>query len=466
MGKSIFVLITAIFLFMQINIRAQKGQSPEAWKEVTQILKNIVPPTFPDKVFNIEKYGAVGDGKTDCSEAFNKAIETCSKSGGGIVLVPQGTFLTGPIHLKSNVNLRVVKGATIKFSRDTKKYLPLVLTRFEGVECMNYSPFVYAYEQKNIAVTGEGVLDGQASCEYWWPWKGRTECGWVKGMPDQKAARKKLFEMGEKGVPVKDRNFGEGFYLRPNFVQPYRCKNVLIEGITLKNSPMWVMNPVLCENVSIINVKVNGLGPNTDGCDPSSCKNVLIKGCRFNTGDDCIAIKSGRNNDGRRINVPSQNIIIQDCSMKDGHGGVTVGSEISGGCYNVFAEDCIMDSPNLNMAFRIKTNSVRGGHIENIYMRNVKVGQVAQAAVRINLYYEEGDTGNHTPLVKNIGITNLTCNKSEYAIFMKGYKRAPIENVDIADCKFNNVEKESIIESVKNIKLKDVTVNGKAISNK
>ncbi len=463
MKIKIIIMAAALILLSQISIHSQEIKYPAAWDKLPQILKQIVPPKFPDRVFNIEQYGAKGDGATDCSEAFIKAIDACNKVGGGIVLVPKGSFLTGPIHLKSNVNLHVVKDGVVKFSRDTKKYLPLVLTRFEGVECMNYSPFIYAYGQENIAVTGEGVLDGQASCEYWWPWKGRTNCGWEKGKPDQAAARKKLFDMGEKGFPVEGRKFGEGFYLRPNFVQPYKCKNVLIEGITLKDSPMWVMNPVLCENVTILNVKVNGLGPNTDGCDPESCKNVLIKGCLFNTGDDCIAIKSGRNNDGRRINVPAENIVIQDCHMQDGHGGVAIGSEITGGCYNVFAENCVMDSPNLNIAYRIKTNSVRGGHIENIYMRNVKIGQVAQAAVRVNLYYEEGDAGKYTPLIKNIGLTNVTCNKSEFAIWMKGYERAPIENVEISNCTFNNTEKENVLENVKNLKIEDVTVNGKEI---
>ncbi|MHB8755826.1 MAG: glycoside hydrolase family 28 protein [Candidatus Acidiferrales bacterium] len=166
---------------------------------------------------------------------------------------------------------------------------------------MNFSPFIYAFEQENIAITGRGTIDGNSSCQHWWPWKGSRTCGWQQGDPDQSKDRNLLHEMGEKGVPVSSRVFGEGHYLRPQFIQPYRCKNVLIEGVTLLNSPMWQVNPVLCTNVTVQGLTISSFGPNTDGCDPESCADVLIKNCFFNTGDDCIAIKSGRNADGRRV---------------------------------------------------------------------------------------------------------------------------------------------------------------------
>lgn len=436
--------------------------SANEWKQVDDILSRIIPPTFPDKIFNITNYGAVGNGEEDCTDAFRLAIEECSKSGGGIVYVPEGTFLTGAIHLKSNVNLHITENAVIKFSEDKAKYLPLVFTRWEGVECMNYSPLIYAYEQENIAITGKGVLDGQGSNTNWWPWKGKKDDGgWQEGQPHQKAGRDLLFKMAEENIPPELRIMGEGFYLRPNFFQPYKSKNILVEGVTFKDSPMWFIHPVLCENVSIIGVTVKGLGPNNDGCNPESSKDVLIKDCYFDTGDDCIAIKSGRNSDGRRINIPSENIVIQNCIMKEGHGGVVMGSEISGGVRNVFAENCEMNSPHLDRAIRIKTNSIRGGVIENIYIRNIKVGQVSHAVLKINFYYEEGDVSEFTPIVRNIHINNLTSEKSPYAFWIRAYERSPVENLVIENCTFNNVSNQDIIENVSNFSVKSVKVNGR-----
>jgi len=285
---------------------------------MAEIARRIQPPTFPDRDFDITKYGAAPGGKQDCTQSIRDAIAACSASGGGRVVAPRGVFLTGAIHLRSNVNLHIAEGATLLFSRDPKQYLPLVFTRWEGTECMNYSPLIYAFEATNIAVTGAGVLDGQADQQHWWPWKGNARSGWKQGEPSGEDDRKRLMEMGQKGVPVSERVFGEGHYLRPPFVQPYRSKNVLIEGITIRNSPFWELHPVLSTNVTVRNVKISSLGPNNDGCDPESCTDVLIEGCEFNTGDDCIAIKSGRNNDGRRVGTPCANLIIRDCTMKDG----------------------------------------------------------------------------------------------------------------------------------------------------
>lgn len=441
------------------------SSNPEhrAWKQVPMILDRIKPPQFPANDFLITAYGAVGDSITDCTEAFRSAIENCHAEGGGRVVVPKGIYLTGAIHLKSNVNLHVSKDAVILFSKDKRKFLPVVLTRFEGVELMNYSPFVYACEQENIAITGEGTLDGQADINHWWSWAGKPEYGWSKKVMDQNRDRDALFQMAEENIPVEKRKFGEGYYLRVNFVQPYKCKNVLIDGITLKRSPMWDIHPVLCENVTVQNVTVISHGPNNDGCNPESCKNVLIKNCYFDTGDDCIAIKSGRNADGRRVNVASENIVIQGCTMRDGHGGVVIGSEISGNCRNVFAEDCIMDSPNLERALRIKTNSLRGGIVENIFLRNIRVGEVSDAVIRIYFYYSEGDVGQYTPIVRNIFVNNLSSQKSKFALFFQGYERSPIANVNLINCQFNNVAEENELKDVIDLKMSSVVVNGKSL---
>jgi len=414
------------------------------WDALPAILEQIQPPTFPDRDFAVTDYGAVGDGVVDCKPAIDQAIAACHEAGGGRVVVPEGDWLVnGPIHLKSNVNLHLAAGATVLFSTETAHYLPVVFARYEGNEMLNYSPFIYAFEQENIAITGQGTFDGQAGPKHWWPWKGT-------GNEDQLALR----EMGEAGVPARERVFGEGHRLRPNFVQPYRCKNVLMEGVTITNSPMWNINPVLCENVIVRGVTVRSHGPNNDGCNPESCRNVLIENCLFDTGDDCIAIKSGRNADGRRIGVPSENIVIRGCQMKDGHGGVVLGSEMSGGIRNVFVEDCKMDSPNLDRAIRLKSNSLRGGYLENLFVRNIEVGQVADAVIRINLNYDR-DRGEHYPLVRNIYISGVTSQRSKFPLYFAGLEQQKIRNVVIEDCTFRNAQRPSVIEHVDEITLRN-----------
>jgi polygalacturonase len=272
----------------------------EGWNGMPGILKRISPPVFADKDFVITQYGAKGDGDFDCTEAFRKAIAACSEAGGGRVVVPAGTYLTGAIHLKSHVNLHLMKDAIVSFFTSPEDYLPMVYTRFEGTECMNYSPLVYAYEQENIAITGSGTLDGNAGITNWWRWK------WT-----QKDDVTALCEQAEQQVPVENRMYGDGHKLRPNMIQPYRCKSILIEGVTIKNSPMWHIHPVLSRNITVRNVTVTGHGPNNDGCNPESSRDVLIENCYFDTGDDCIAIKSGRNADGRRVNAASENILCE-----------------------------------------------------------------------------------------------------------------------------------------------------------
>jgi polygalacturonase len=442
----------------------------DPWAQMPLILARIKAPTFAKRNFNITRFGAKADGKFDCTEAFRKAIDACNRAGGGRVVVPAGAFLTGAIHLKSNVNLHVSKNATIKFDPDPQKYLPVVFTRWEGMELMNYSPLIYAFEQKNIAITGEGVLDGQASCEHWWPWAGRQACGYKQGAGSARAARTKLMEMVANNTPVNQRVFGDGSYLRPNFIQPHRCQNVLIEGVTLRNSPMWQLHPLLCTNVIVRRVNIerenpatDATGPNTDGCDPESCKDVLIEDCVFVTGDDCIAIKAGRNNDGRRVAVPSENFIIRGCQMKDGHGGITLGSEISAGVRNVFALNCNMSSPRLDHGLRFKNNAVRGGVLENIFCRDITIGEVRHAAITVDFNYEEGAKGNYTPVLRNLQVKNLTSGKSRYAMDLQGFENAPITDVHLDNCTFDNAERESILKNVKNLKLNNVRVNGKLI---
>jgi polygalacturonase len=431
----------------------------DPWERADAIVTGITVPRFPARDFDITRYGAAGDGARSCTDAIRKAIAACRAAGGGRVIVPDGRFLTGPVRLESGVNLHLTDTATLAFSGDHREYLPPVFTRWEGVELMNYSPFVYAFEAENIGITGRGTLDGQADASHWWDWRAAGPAARAKQFP----AREKLIAMQASGVPVAERVFGDGHFLRPNFIQPYRSRNVLIEGVTIRNSPMWEIHPVLCRSVTVRDVTISSHGPNNDGCDPESCRDVLIEGCTFDTGDDCIALKSGRNDDGRRLNVPVENIVIRTCSMKDGHGGVVIGSEISGGARNIFAESCRMDSPQLDRALRIKTNSVRGGTIEGIYMRDVTIGQVAEAVVTINFFYEEGDTGKYPPVVRDVDVRNVTSRKSEYALLLRGYEHAPITGVRLTDCRFDGVAKPDVLEAVKNLEFNNVRINGQLV---
>jgi polygalacturonase len=429
------------------------SQTNSGWEQADKILSRVKAPQFPAKDFNITDYGAVGDGKTNCTLAINKAISAANKAGGGRVVVPPGTFLTGAIYLKSNVNLYISQDAVVKFSTDPNQYLPAVYTRWEGVECINYSPLIYAYKERNIAVTGNGTLDGQGSNDNWWEWR--------RGL--QRQDRQELFAQGQKGIPVEQRLYG-GKYLRPTMIESYKCENVLIEGVTIINGPFWHIHPVLSQNITVRNVRVDGMGPNNDGCDPESCKDVLIEGCLFNTGDDCIAIKSGRNNDARRVNVPSENIVIRDCQMKAGHAGVAIGSEITAGARNIFVEKCAMDDPNLDRAIRLKTNSARGGFIENVYVRDVTIGQVKEAVLLIDFFYPDVEKGNFKPVVRNINMENVTSKKSKYALFLRGFDDAPINGVTLKNCTLDNVTNPDVISNVKNLVLDNVKINGKLAS--
>ncbi len=450
------------------NEESSEKESPTAghWKKADEIVKNIEVPEFPDKTFDVNDYGATPDGETDNSEAFAKAIKACNEAGGGKVVVPEGKYLTGPIHLKSNVNFHLEDGAEILFTKDKNAYLPVVHTSYEGMEFMSYSPLIYAYQQKNIAVTGKGVFNGQAGNDNWWPWSGAERYGHKEGDVHQRNEHNlpRLSQMVEDGVPVEERVFGEGHQFRVTFFEPFECENVLIKDVKFINAPFWVMHPTKSNNVTVDGVTVESHGPNNDGCNPEYSQNVHIKNCLFDTGDDCIAIKSGRDNDGRRVGISSENIVVENCEMKDGHGGVVMGSEISGGVRNVYIRNCKMNSPNLDRAIRIKTNTRRGGTIENIFAKNLEVGQVKQAVLKINTHYAiyDNQEGEHMPTIRNIHLEDINVeNGGEYGLLIDGREERPIEDIYLTNVHIKNAETPLSVKNAEPINFKNVTINGK-----
>lgn len=442
--------------------------------EYKRIEQSIQLPKIAERQFLITSFGAKTTATAAQNQkAINRVISLVSKKGGGKVIIPKGTWNTGAIELKSHVNLVLEEGATLHFAFEPKLY-PLVRTSWEGLACWNYSPCIYAYKATDIAITGKGTIDGGGNNDTFWQWNGSPHFGYKEGVTKESqklGSRSKLLKMAEDGVPFDERKFGMGYGLRPQLVNMVHCERILIKDVKMINSPFWVIHPLLSKNITVDGVYVWNEGPNGDGCDPEACENVLIQNCVFHTGDDCIAIKSGRNNDGRLWNQPSKNIIIRNCKMEDGHGGVVIGSEISGGCENVYAENCVMDSPHLERILRIKTNNCRGGQVQNINMRNVVVGQCKEAVVKINLDYERKEIcyRGFEPIVNNVNVENVTCQKSDYGVLIIG--RDSLENVydiNIKNCKFDGVVKEpvKITGKTRNVKFDNLVINGSLVLNK
>ena len=448
------------------------GWDDAEYQRIEQSIEQPAAKQFARK-FVITSFGAkLSNSAAQNQKAINKLISLASQKGGGSVIIPKGTWHTGAIELKSHVNLVLEEGATLQFAFDTKLY-PLVRTSWEGLACWNYSPCIYAYKATDIAITGKGTIDGGGNMDTWWPMSGHKHFNYKEGETKEAqclGSRAKLLKQAEDGVAFDERKFGLGQGLRPQLINFVRSERILIQGVKMLNSPFWVIHPLLCKNVTVDGVTVWNEGPNGDGCDPEACENVLIQNCVFHTGDDCIAIKSGRNNDGRLWNQPSKNIIIRNCKMEDGHGGVVIGSEISGGCENVYAENCVMDSPHLERILRIKTNNCRGGLIQNINMRHITVGQCKEAVLKINLDYEPRELcyRGFEPTVRQVSMEDVTCQKSNYGVLIIG--RNEVENVSditVKNCHFEGVQKDpvKITGKTKDVKFENLTINGSLVLN-
>ena len=437
------VLICQTLYAVNGDVLSKKPQDIEPITAPFDMLQ-IKRPTFQNKTFNIKDYGAVDGGQVKNTSAIKNAINACNKAGGGSVVIPAGKWLTGQVHFKSNINLTVEEGAELLFSDDYHDYLPAVKTTWEGMECYNYSPLIYAYECENIAITGKGKL----TCiqDKWKPWMKRPAAH-MNGL-------KELYEFAAKDLPVNQRYMiRDGINLRPQFIQLNRCKNVLMEDVTIRNSPFWTVHPFLCENVIIRGLDVKCRGHNTDGIDPEFCKNVLIEYCRFDQGDDPIVIKAGRNQDAWRIGKCSENIVIRHCQVILGHNLLAIGSEMSGGVRNVYMHDCDYEPYDgyVRSCVLIKTNHRRGGFVENIYVDNVKFHgtKLAKALLEIDtdVLYQWRDLvptyETRRTKISNIHISNVDAVKAEYGLWIRGDEKEPVKDIYLENVKLDEILKEA-----------------------
>ncbi|MFE0077180.1 glycoside hydrolase family 28 protein [Nonomuraea sp. NPDC059023] len=434
------------------------ADSSDPWHRVPHILRRIRPPRFPARKWDITAFGAAGDGVTDCTAAFRRAIAACHRAGGGRVLVPPGRFLTGAVHLRSGVELHVSEGATIAFSTDPNAYLPVVFTRWEGTECYNYSPFIYARGQRDVAITGKGTLDGQARQG---PWE-----SWYAGGGPQGADQRALRKMGDDGVPVEQRVFGAGHYLRPAMIQFVQCENILVSDVTILEPAMWTVNPVLSRNITIRRITVVSTLYNTDGCDPEASSYVHIHDCRFNTNDDCVAVKSGRDADGRRVGVPSENIVVQDCLFSGRWGGITVGSEMSGGVRHVFAERCVVNSPAfpgnhpVKYPVYIKASKKRGAYVDGVHVRGFTGSGVDREIIFVNMNYASTDQGTLPVSVRNITMRDTRIDGADAVLNLVGLETDHLTDVRLDRCRFTGITGPDKIAFTDGLRLRKVFVNG------
>ncbi|HEY1195714.1 glycoside hydrolase family 28 protein [Flavobacterium sp.] len=456
MKKKIFSIL---FVLSVLFFSFKKASSSVVLEEVTVKAPFEMPvikiPNFSNcKKFSIVDFGAVKGDKEKTSDAITKAIAKASKAGGGTVVIPEGEWLTKKIHFKSNVNLFLSKGAVLLFSEDPKDYLPAVNSTWEGYECYNYSPLIYAYKCKNIAITGEGEL--KAKMDVWKQWFARPKA--------HMESLKRLYYLASYNKPMKERQMvNDTANFRPHFIQFNRCENIVMDGVTITNSPFWTIHPFLSKDVVLRNLKVYAHGHNNDGVDPEMSQNMLIENCVFDQGDDAIAIKSGSNQDGWRLNTPSKNIVMRNCLVKNGHQLVAIGSELSGGIENVFIDNCtVAEGAKLNHLLFIKTNERRGGFVNNIYMTNVKSGKIDQGILGIetDVLYQWKDLvptieRRLTP-IKNVYLENVKATNVEFISRIQGQKELPVENIFLTNVTAEHVKRQNEInENVLNFNRKN-----------
>ena len=429
-----------------------------------EILSHISLPVIRGREVSAAAYGIYPDSGENLRCALQAAIDDLSAGGGGRLCLPAGTYRSGSLRLKSGVELHLESPETcIRFvNTGLEENYPVVLSHWEASPCWNYSALLYALDAHDIAVTGPGVLEGGSDQDHWWNWHHQVEETWSSNAPDlQREDRTALRRMNMEAVPVNERRFGPGHFLRPNFVQFLRCERVLLQGITLKNSPMWQLNPVFCRSVTVEGVTLSSHGSNNDGCDPESCSGVWIKNCRFDTGDDCISLKSGRDRDGQAANTPCENILIENNDFSDGHGGVALGSEMSGGIRRVLVDNNRFSSPNLTYALRLKTNARRGGFVEQVMLSNCFMEHVHGAAVHGTMLYEDGRNGDSLPVFRDIIIENIEAHGGDYGIFLEAFPEVPITGLVLRNIRIDGVHRELRQMNWQDPIIENVVINGK-----
>ena len=415
-------------------------------------MKPIKVFQFPKKDFIITDFGAKADSETVNTVAIAKAIDACNQAGGGHVVVPAGTWITGPIHFKSNVDLHLEEGAVLSFTDNPNDYLPAVMTSWEGMECYNYSPLLYAFECENIAISGTGTLQPQMGT-----WR-----VWFKRPPAHMGALKELYTQASTNVPVIDRQMASGEnHLRPHLIHFNRCKNVLLENFKIRESPFWTIHLYMCNGGVVRNLDVRAHGHNNDGIDLEMSKNFLVEKCSFDQGDDAVVIKSGRNQDAWRLHTPCENIVVRDCKIIKGHCLLGIGSEMSGGVKNVYMTNC--SAKDVTRFFFLKTNERRGGFIENIYMENVS-SETTERLLEIDtdVLYQWKDLVPTYQVkmtkIDNIVMKNVSCESTDAIYELKGDARLPIKNVEISNVKIGKVNKFlKKVANAENIKEKNIS---------
>lgn len=427
-------MVVGIYLFL-IPFPPLFGQYKMIGIDAPFPMEPIKEFIYPKKDFVITKYGAVNGGRIDNTKAIAAAIKACNKAGGGRVVVPAGEWLTGPVHFKSNVNLHLEENAILSFTDNPECYLPAVMTSWEGMECYNYSPLVYAYNCKNIAITGKGIL--KPKMEVWKTWFSRPK--------PHMDALKELYTMASTDVPVEQRQMAVGEnHLRPHLIHFNRCENILLDSFKIRESPFWTIHIYMCKGGIVRHLDVKAHGHNNDGIDIEMTQNFLVENCLFDQGDDAVVIKAGRNRDAWRLNIPTENIVIRNCTIRKGHTLLGIGSEISGGIRNVYMHDCKAPQ-SVHRLFFIKTNHRRGAFIENIYMENITAGSTKRVLeIDTDVLYQWKDLvptyEERITCIDSIYLKNVQCKSANGIYALKGDAKFPIKNVHIEDVHIGKVK--------------------------